>query len=243
MPTKVKILVLAGYGLNCEEETAFGFNLAGGQAEIVHINDLISQDKKLADYQILVFPGGFSYGDDLGSGYAFANRVKNNLWQELADFINQDRLVLGICNGFQILVSLGLLGEAALKWNDSARYIDTWVDLKVAGKTPWLKGIKKISLPVAHGEGKFFTRVKVKTALKYINNTNPNGSQEDIAGITDKSGRILGLMPHPERAMFFTQLPDWPYLKEKLIRAGKPLPKFGPGLKIFQNGVKYFQKI
>ena len=241
MPIKVKILILSGYGLNCEEETACGFNQAGGQAEIVHINDLISKDKKPVDYQILVFPGGFSYGDDLGSGYAFANRVRNNLGEAITAFINQDKLVLGICNGFQILVSLGLLGEVALKWNDSGRYIDTWVDLKVVGKTPWLEGIKELSLPVAHGEGKFYTRVKVATALKYINNTNPNGSFENIAGITDKSGRILGLMPHPERAMFFTQLPNWPNLKEEYLRIGKPLPKFGPGLKIFQNGVRYFQ--
>ncbi|PIP14667.1 phosphoribosylformylglycinamidine synthase [Candidatus Roizmanbacteria bacterium CG23_combo_of_CG06-09_8_20_14_all_35_49] len=241
MPTKVKILVLSGYGLNCEEETAFGFNQAGGQAEIVHVNDLISQEKSLNNYQILVVPGGFSYGDQLGSGYAFANRLKNNLWQELIAFINQDKLVLGICNGFQILVSLGLLGQVALKWNDDARYIDTWVDLKAEGKTPWLKGIKKLSLAVAHGEGKFYTRVKAAAALKYINNTNPNGSLQDIAGMTDQSGRIFGLMPHPERAQFFTQLPDWPYLKEKLIRADKPLPEFGPGLKIFQNGVKYFR--
>ncbi|MDZ7586349.1 MAG: phosphoribosylformylglycinamidine synthase subunit PurQ [Patescibacteria group bacterium] len=243
MLTKVKILVLSGYGLNCEEETALGFNLAGGQAEIGHINDLISQDKKLADYQILVFPGGFSYGDDLGSGYAFANRVKNNLWSELTEFINKDKLVLGICNGFQILVKLGLMGEVALRWNDNPKYIDTWVKLKVMGKTPWLKGIKELSLPVAHGEGKFFGQGEIKPVLKYINHTNPNGSREDIAGITDQTGRILGMMPHPERALFLTQLPDWPLLKEKLLRAGKPLPKFGPGLQIFKNGINYFQNL
>lgn len=240
---QVKILIFSGYGLNCEEETAFGFNQAGGQAEIVHINDLISGSKKLTNYQILVFPGGFSYGDDLGSGYAFANRIKNNLWPEMSEFIKKDKLILGICNGFQILVSLGLFGLVALNWNASKRYVDTWVDLKVVGKTPWLKGIDKLSLPVAHGEGKFYTKEKVNPALKYINQTNPNGSLGDIAGITDQSGKIFGLMPHPERAMFFTQLPSWPYEKEKLIRANKPLPKFGPGLKIFQNGVNYFKKI
>ena len=240
---QVKILIFSGYGLNCEEETAFGFNQAGGQAEIVHINDLISGSKKLNDYQILVFPGGFSYGDDLGSGYAFANRVKNNLWLEMSEFIKKDKLILGICNGFQILVSLGLFGNVALNWNDSKRYVDTWVDLKVVSKTPWLKGINKLSLPVAHGEGKFYTKEKVKPALKYINLTNPNGSLDDIAGITDQSGKIFGLMPHPERAMFFTQLPNWPFKKEKLIRANKLLPKFGEGLKIFQNGVNYFKNI
>ncbi|MCX6817169.1 MAG: phosphoribosylformylglycinamidine synthase subunit PurQ [Candidatus Beckwithbacteria bacterium] len=239
--SKVKILILSGYGLNCEEETAFGFNQVGGQAEIVHINDLIAKDKKLANYQILVLPGGFSYGDDTASGNAMANRLRNHLWPQLQEFIKQKKLILGICNGFQILVYLGVFGRVALRWNQTGRLVDTWVDLKVGGKTPWLKGIKKLSLPVAHGEGRFYTKIKVKAALKYINNTNPNGAMQDIAGITDESGRILGLMPHPERAQFFTQLPDWPLSKERLLRQGKSLPKFGPGLKIFQNGVNYFR--
>lgn len=202
---------------------------------------MISGDKKLNNYQIFVLPGGFSYGDDTGSGNAMANRLRNHLWPELNNFINQKKLILGICNGFQILVYLGLFGRVALRRNEEDRFVDTWVNLQVVGNTPWLKGIKQLSLPVAHGEGRFYSKIKVNTVLKYINKTNPNGAMQDIAGITDKSGRIFGLMPHPERAQFFTQLPDWPLVKERLLRAGKRLPKFGPGLKIFENGVNYFK--
>lgn len=255
---KIKVLVLTGYGINCEEETAFGFQLAGAKAEIVHINDLISGKKDLEQYQILAFPGGFSYGDDTGSGKAFANRIKNHLWDKLQLFIAKNRLIIGICNGFQIMVNLGLFGEVALTHNNSARYTVRWVDLKVENKSPWLRGLKKLSLPIAHGEGKFFTlpqtlkklTAKNLIALRYIKGeicnyqnlpANPNGSLDDIAGISDKSGRLLGLMPHPERATFFTHLPNWPYLKEKLKRQGKKIPKFGPGLQIFKNGVIYFQ--
>lgn len=266
--TKVKVLVLSGYGLNCEEETAFAFKLVGARADIIHINDLIDGFKHLKNYQILVFPGGFSFGDDTGSGNAFASRVKNHLWENLMSFIEKDRLVIGICNGFQIIVNLGLLPsfekkygerETALVYNESARYTVRWVDLEVKNKSPWLKNIKKISLPIAHGEGKFFAPNKILNrlekenliALKYIRGEmcqyqnlkpNPNGSLKDIAGITDKSGKIFGLMPHPERAIFFTHLPNWPYLKEKYKRAGKKIPKYGPGLKIFKNGVDYFKK-
>lgn len=256
---KVKVLVISGYGLNCEEETAFAFKLAASEADIVHINDLIALPKKLKQYQILAFPGGFSYGDDTGAGKAFANRIKNNLWKEVHDFIKNDHLVIGICNGFQVMANLGLLDEVALTHNDSARYLVRWVDLKVNNKSPWLRGIKTISLPIAHGEGKFFAPSEILNqlekkrliALQYIKGeiceyqnlkSNPNGSLKDIAGIIDTSGRLLGLMPHPERAIFFTHLPHWPYLKEKYKRAGKKIPRYGPGLQIFKNGVEYFKK-
>lgn len=264
---KPKVLVFSGYGLNCEEETAHAFNLAGGQAEIVHINDLIDGRKKLSNYQILAFPGGFSYGDDTGSGNAYANKLKNHLWRDLIKFIEGDHLVIGICNGFQIITNLGLLPaftshygkrEVALTYNDNARYTVRWVDLTIAGSTPWLAGMSHISLPIAHGEGKFFApqevlkKLKAKNmiAAKYAKGeicqyqnlpANPNGSLENIAGITDETGRILGIMPHPERAIFFTNLPNWPLLKEKYVRDGKKIPEFGPGLKIFQNSAKYFK--
>lgn len=259
-----KVLVFSGYGLNCEEETLFAFERAGARGKIVHINDLIANLYKLKNYQILAFPGGFAYGDDTGSGNAYANKLKNHLRKEIEEFIKKDHLVIGICNGFQILVNLGLLGEVALLHNTSARYTVRWVDLKidpdsigVENKTPWFNGIEKISLPIAHGEGKFFaardTLTKMKKnkqiAAKYIKgeicnyqflSANPNGSLDDVAAVTDESGRILGIMPHPERAQFFTQLPNWTYLKEKYIREGKKIPEVGPGLKIFENAVKYF---
>lgn len=255
---RVKVLVISGYGLNCEEETAYAFKLAGSQAEIVHINDLIAQPQKIKQYQILALPGGFSYGDDTGAGKAFANRIKNNFWKEIQNFIKNDRLVIGICNGFQIMVALGLFGPVALIHNDSARYLDRWVDLKVENNSPWLKEIKTISLPIAHAEGRFFASRKILNhlekenlvALKYVKGemcryqnlkANPNGSLKNIAGITDKSGRLLGLMPHPERAIFFHHLPNWPLLKEKYKRTGKKIPEYGPGLQIFKNGVEYFK--
>lgn len=264
---KPKVLVFSGYGLNCEEETKFAFELAGAHADIIHINDLIDGYKRIENYQILAFPGGFSYGDDTGSGNAFANKVRNHLWKKIENFVRKEGLIIGICNGFQILVNLGLLPaldnkygsrEVALLHNDSARYTVRWVDLEIKNKTSWFSDIKNISLPIAHGEGKFFAPEKVLMQLKkrqliaakYIRgeicqyqslNPNPNGAISNIAAITNENGRILGMMPHPERAIFFTQLPHWPYLLEENKRENKKIPKEGPGLKIFQNAVKYFK--
>jgi phosphoribosylformylglycinamidine synthase I len=261
---KPNVLVLTGYGINCDEETKFAFEKAGAKADLVHINDLIEAPKKLDDYQIVAFPGGFSYGDDTGSGNALAWKIRNNLGIER--FTEDDRLVIGICNGFQVLVNLGLLPaidgrygyrQAALNHNDSARYLDRWVDLDFNGKSPWTKGVGRISLPIAHGEGNFYASPEV---LKEINarglvaarytygemceyqdlQINPNGSAEDIAGITDETGRIFGLMPHPERAISFTQLPNWTLLREQYRRAGKEIPTEASGIQIFKNGVKYF---
>ncbi|MFH2021908.1 MAG: phosphoribosylamine--glycine ligase [Patescibacteria group bacterium] len=264
---KVRAVVVTGYGINCEEETAHALELAGARAEIIHVNDLIDGSHHLSDYQVMVIPGGFSYGDETGSGQAMANRIKNHLLEQVTEFVAQDKLVLGICNGFQVLVNLGLLpdnqingfqNKIALTHNDSALYTVRWVDLKVNNHSPWLKGLTNISLPIAHGEGKFVASSDVLTQLKenhqvalsytqgemcqYQNLApNPNGSLENVAGITDPSGRILGLMPHPERAIFFTHLPNWQKKKEELKRAGLALPKHGPGLRIFTNGVKYIK--
>lgn len=264
--SRPKVIVFTGYGINCEMEATYGFTMVGATAEFVHINDVIDGYKNLKNYQIMVIPGGFAYGDDTGSGNAYANKMRNHLWEKIQKFIQNDKLVIGICNGFQILVNLGLLPaldgkygdrQVGLTFNDSARYTNRWVDLKVASTSPWLKGIKEFSAPVAHGEGKFYApketlsqlNRKKMIALKYIKGEicnyqhlepNPNGSLEDIAGITDETGRIFGLMPHPDRALFFTQLPHWTYLKEKYKREGKRIPKEGPGLQIFKNGVRYF---
>lgn len=266
--SKPKVLILSGYGLNCEEEEAFAFEWAGGQSHIVHINDLIAKKYNLKDFQILVFPGGFSFGDDTGSGKAFANRVRDHLWEDIQKFIKEDKLVIGFCNGFQIMANLGLLPslggktgdrQTALQYNKNARYINRWVDLEVGGKqTPWLLGIDSFSCPIAHGEGRFYAdpqtlkeiNEKGLAVLKYFKGdichyqdieANPNGSLEQIAGITDETGRILGLMPHPERALFFNQRPDAPLLKEKYKREGLNIPVAGPGLQVFINGVNYFK--
>ncbi len=251
-----KVLILSGYGLNCEDETKFAFELAGARADIVHINDLVAGEKKLSNYQILAVPGGFSFGDDTGSGKAYANKLKNHLSSQLQQFISKDKLVIGICNGFQILTQAGLL-PGALTSNKKARYLDRWVDLTTTGISPWLKGLSSFSLPIAHGEGNYYidnaglknlkkdkaiTLTYTKGEVSKFQNleANPNGAIADIAAITASSGRVLGMMPHPERAVFFTQLPHWTYLKEKLSRSGKKLPQYGPGFKIFQNAVGYF---
>lgn len=261
------VLVVSGYGINCETETAFAFQTAGAQATIVHINDLVAKKSRLLDFDVLAFPGGFSYGDDTGSGNAFANKIQNRLGNDLEAFVHQEKLVIGICNGFQIIANLGLLPalnttygtrEIALEHNDSARYSDRWVDLQFEGNSPWIRGIELLSLPIAHGEGRFETKPDILTRLKQKNMIcaryvkgeisdyqnlpeNPNGSLENIAGITDSTGRVLGLMPHPERAVMFSHHPKWPVLKEQFKRANKPLPQFGPSLQLFQNAVEYFK--
>ena len=249
---KPKVIIMSGYGLNCEEETKFAFEKVGGTAEIVHINDLIARPKILSDFQILAFPGGFSYGDDTGSGKAYANKMKNHLSKELEEFLSRDTLVVGICNGFQILTSLGIL-PGALTYNKNGKYIDRWVDLKIDGRSPWLSGLKKISLPIAHGEGRYIIDDKKYKEMKknkevafmyekgeickYQNlEKNPNGAMCDIAGVLGYNGRVLGMMPHPERAMFFHHSPLW---QNKKIKGEKK--DEGEGILLFKNAINYFR--
>lgn len=265
----IKAIVLTGYGINCEEETAFALRKAGAVADIVHVNDLIAHPTWLSMAQILVFPGGFSYGDDTGSGNALANKIRNNLWNELADFIEAENLIIGICNGFQVIANLGILPgikrrmpqrKIALSHNNTARYECRWVSLKsFSEKCVFTKGIDFLRLPVAHGEGKF--TASKETLLELNDNSqiafryakpdcspaggrfpfNPNGSAEDIAGICSKDGRILGMMPHPERSIFFTQQDNWTMQKELLKRKNQPVPEESDGIKIFKNAVEYFK--
>ncbi|MEK7093503.1 MAG: phosphoribosylformylglycinamidine synthase I [Patescibacteria group bacterium] len=254
---KPHVIIFSGYGLNCEDETKAAFEFAGSSADIVHINDIIARPVMLKEAQILAFPGGFSYGDDTGSGKAYANRLKEHLGTHIEKFLARDTLMIGICNGFQILASAGIL-PGALIANDSNRFLCRWVDIKVEGNSPWLKGIDALSFPIAHGEGKYYADAKTLAnlnksgaiALRYTEGptmkhfslpANPNGALENIAGVTGYDGRVLGLMPHPERAVRFTQLPHWTYLKERYVRDGVPVPTEGPGIQVFRNAVRYFQ--
>ena len=257
---KPKVMVLSGYGLNCEEETKFAFESAGGRADIVHINDLIAKPKMLSKYQILAFPGGFSYGDDTGSGKAYANKFKNHLSKELAEFLSRDTLTIGLCNGFQIMTNLGIL-PGALTCNKNGKYLDRWVDLEVKGESPWLKGIKKLSVPIAHGEGHYvissseYKKMKARKEIAFVYTkgeitkfqnleANPNGSDYDIAGVLAYNGRVMGMMPHPERAMISIQSPLWPRRKASFLRGkqiNKKEEKWGDGILIFKNGVNYFK--
>ena len=265
---KPKVLVLSGYGVNCERETKFAFDLVGADSEIVHVNDLISGEKNLDNYQIMVFPGGFSFGDDTGSGNAMANKIKLNLFDSLMRFINSGKLIIGICNGFQILINLGLLPavrgeygkrEAALTFNNSAQYECRWVHLKKqTDKCVFTNRISTLHIPVAHGEGRFFAEDDVLRELWENNQIvftytnlegepangefpyNPNGSLKDIAGICDKTGKILGMMPHPEMAILMASHPDFQKIKEGLKRRNMEAPiYYDPALLIFKNAVEY----
>jgi phosphoribosylformylglycinamidine synthase subunit PurQ / glutaminase len=261
-----KALIMSGYGINSEMETQGALARAGMGSDIVHINDLIKGKRSMADYRLLVFPGGFSYGDDTGAGNAYANRVRNNLWDELQEFMAGDNLVLGICNGFQILANLGLVPafdrtyarEIALMPNRGGRLECRFVTLKPSCENLWTRGIERIYCPVSHGEGNLscsketLQKIKAKkmVAFTYCREDmspadgeypwNPNGSIEDIAGITSANGRVLGLMPHPERAMEFYNLYDWPLQAELARREGRSLPQESQNMQFFRNITAYF---
>ncbi len=268
MEEQPKVLILSGYGVNCEKETKEAFELAGASADIVHVNDLIDGKRKLDNYQILAFPGGFSYGDDTGSGNALANKLRLNLKEDIMDFVNSGKLVIGICNGFQVLVNLGLLPgfreetgkrQVALTHNTSARYECRWVHLKSYSKgCIFTKDIENMHLPVAHGEGNFFAEPETldrlnengQVVFRYCDSDgnpvygkfpdNPNGSMQDIAGICDGTGRVLGMMPHPERAIYNLNCPEYPKTKELMKREGRTPEKINPiAFTIFRNAVNY----
>ncbi len=253
---KLHVIIFSGYGLNTEDETKAAFESVGATADIVHLNDVIAKPSILKKAQIIVFGGGFAYGDHTGAGKAYGNRVRHPAGQEAEASLSRDTSTEGTRDGFTIITSAGFL-PGALIANNVPRYNARWVDLEVQNDSPWLKGIKTLSVPIAHGEGKYYAPPsdmtllsKVKgIALKYVEGdmckhfdmpANPNGSLENIAGITGYGGRVLGLMPHPERAVRFTQLPHWTLLREQYIRDGKQMPKEGPGLQLFRNAVQYF---
>ena len=253
--SSVKTLILRAPGTNCDAETAFAFQQAGAAVSSVHINRLIGGEERLSDYQIMVIPGGFTYGDDIAAGKVLANELKLKLGEDMLSFIEDGKLILGICNGFQVLVKVGILPEPSLddsplltlSTNDSGKFECRWVHLSVNKESPCIftRGIDRLYLPVAHGEGKVVAEPEVLTesniALFYTdehgNNKagypyNPNGSIKNIAGICDASGRIFALMPHPERHIRGTQHPQW-------TRQGAR--KYGDGFQIFLNAVKWAQ--
>lgn len=267
----VNVLVMSGYGINSEKESAHAFERAGAKCEIVHINDLIIGVKKMKEYDILMLPGGFSYGDDTGSGRAFANKIRNNLWQELLSFIKSDKLILGVCNGFQIMAHLGLFAAKSeeygkivhvLEANSSNRFECRPVEIKTEKtKCVFTKGIKIMQMPVSHGEGKFFCEQKELEELKrneqivfrYCDSKgdeaqgrypfNPNGALNDIAGICDGTGRLMGMMPHPERMLYNTSDPLFHLKKEAAIRRGEKLPELVEGnFMLFKNAVEFAKK-
>ncbi|MFM7033897.1 MAG: phosphoribosylformylglycinamidine synthase I [Planctomycetia bacterium] len=242
-----RALILRAPGTNCDHETAHAFERAGAIARRVHVRALAERPSIADDFQMLCIPGGFSYGDDIASGRIFALELKLRLGDMLRKFRDKGGLMLGICNGFQVLLQTGLLlgGRATLAHNASGRFVDRWVHLRsLPAKCVFLQGMERFELPIAHGEGRFitgsdddFTSLDAagQLVLRYGadghgTSTNPNGAMGDVAGACDETGRIFGLMPHPERFVDATQHPAW---------AGRLDPTAaGAGLAIFCNAVK-----
>ena len=253
----IKVLMLRAPGTNCDAETVFAFQQAGAAVTSVHVNQLIRREQLLSDYQIMVIPGGFTYGDDIGAGKVLANELKLNLGEDITRLIDAGGLILGICNGFQVLVKAGILPEISnwgspmltLANNDSGKFECRWVHLWVNKGSPcvFTKGIESMYLPVAHGEGKIVADSEVlpelNVVLRYTDERgnseagyphNPNGSAANIAGICDASGRVFALMPHPERYIRGTQHPQW-------TRQGAR--DYGDGFQVFLNAVRWVKSL
>jgi phosphoribosylformylglycinamidine (FGAM) synthase-like amidotransferase family enzyme len=257
---RVHVVIPTGFGINCESESAHAFKLAGATAEQVHLNDLIEAPSILARSQILTLAGGFSFGDHLGAGKAFANRLRRRLGENLQSFIKDGGLIIGICNGFQTMTRLGLVPQAqlgqqtvSLAVNQQGRFYDGWVSLSVDPDSPcvFTRGLKSLNIPVRHGEGRLLGPESVLQTIRdnrlapvrYADpNTgqpssdfphNPNGSADNIAGLCDATGRLFGLMPHPEAFLYSENHPQW----RRRSTNGE-----GDGLRIFLNAVEFVRR-
>ncbi len=266
---KAKVLIFSGYGTNCERETAYCAKIAGAEeVKIAHFYEIVKEEVKIENYNFVIFPGGFLDGDRLGAAQAASVRFRftktksgRSIVEEIKKLLDRGGVILGICNGFQLLVKIGLLPacmgryldrQVSLTYNDSARFEDRWVYLKtnLDSKCIFLKGLDRLFLPVRHGEGKLITLdPNIKNKLKEENHIalyytdpkgtptqkypfNPNGSIFAAAGLTDPTGRILGLMPHPEAYNHLTNHPLWTRNNVK-----DPL-----GIEIFKNGIEFLHK-
>jgi phosphoribosylformylglycinamidine synthase len=267
-----RVLVLRSPGTNCDEETAHAFGLAGCETERIHVGEVIRRERRLDEFDVLALPGGFAFGDDLGAGTVLANRLRSRLADDLRAFVDSGRLVIGICNGFQVLVRLGLLpgwdGEKAvsLVGNASGKFEDRWVGLRIeSAECPFLtvepdRGA--IRLPVAHGEGRFAVRdpevlerleAGGQVALRYASARdpgqpadcypdNPNGSVNAIAGITNPAGNVLGLMPHPERHVYAWNDPRWTRRRAAWERIEPGEPR-GDGFLFFEGAARHARAV
>lgn len=262
-----RVLIVVGCGFNCEAESRYAWEKAGAEVSLAHFNDVLSNPKMLLNFQGLMFIGGFSFGDHMGSGHVFAHRVKNHLREPLEDFIAAGKVVLGVCNGFQVMVKIGLLpgfdGEyfeqkIAITQNDCGCFQNFWIELAFDQKSPCIftKGLSFMDLPIRHGEGKvvmdgFVLRRMADShclVCRYIDPVtkeatnkwphNPSGAFKGVAGVCDSSGRIFGLMPHPEAYLFPENHPMWGFLKHQKLLASRVL-----GERMFQNAVKHLSSI
>ncbi len=268
MMSDISVLIITGHGLNCEAESEHAWRLAGARPQRIHFNDLLARPERLHDFAALMFVGGFSYGDHMTSGHAFALRIRHRLRSALHTFIEQGKLIMGVCNGFQIMVKLGLLPgldkdyftqKLSIMQNDCGTFQNFWVKLRFEAQSPcvFTRGLDPIPLPIRHGEGKLFTLDKKLlqrledlgcVACRYVHPEtgeatqhfphNPNGSLNQIAGLCDPSGRIFGLMPHPEAYLYPENHPQWDLQRLKGI-----LPEQGLGRKIFCNAVGHLKHL
>ena len=248
---KPKALVLSGDGINCSNETRFALETAGFEAELVHTSDLLENGQQLFNYQLLALPGGFSFGDEIASGKVLAVKMRHKMLDILHSYIDKDNFVIGICNGFQILVQLGLLPNSdtgaepsvTLTHNIGGKFINRWVEMKANSRSVFFKDLDKITLPIRHGEGRLRLRAGAKnsdieavrklTALSYLENV--NGSFEKIAGLLNSEGNVLGLMPHPEAFIHLHQHPAYQFYRHK---KDSPLPEVADGLAILMNAAE-----
>lgn len=263
---KAPVLIITGYGLNCEAESKYAWELAGAAPRLVHLNDLLERPAMLHEFGALMFIGGFSYGDHMSSGHAFALRMKHRLSGELERFIRDGKLIMGVCNGFQIIVKLGLLPgldadyftqRVSLMQNDCGAFQNFWVELRFESTAPcvFTRGLDRMPLPIRHGEGKLFVtdaqllqRIEDErcVACRYVDPStgaptqeyphNPNGSLNAIAGLCDPTGRVFGLMPHPEAYLYPENHPQW-----DLQKLDGKLPARGLGLRLFENAVAHLR--
>jgi phosphoribosylformylglycinamidine synthase subunit PurQ / glutaminase len=259
---KPSVLIITGYGVNCEAESAHAWTLAGAEPKRVHLNDLLDHPDQLDGFQAMMFIGGFSYGDHMTSGHVFAQRVKHHMQPQLQKFIEAGKLIMGICNGFQVMTKMGLLPgldgqyfepRVSLMQNDCGTFQNFWCDIRFEDTNcVFTKDLGTLPLPIRHGEGKIFTldeavlaRMESEgcVAARYVDAdkqptqafpANPNGSLNAIAGLTDPTGRIFGMMPHPEAYLFPENHPNWDRQK-----VAGTLPEHGLGLKLFQNAVDF----
>lgn len=268
MASNVPVLIITGYGLNCEDESRYAWELAGAKPRYFHFNDLLKNPSQLRDFAALMFIGGFSYGDHMTSGHVFALRARHHMQGELDRFIAAGKLIMGICNGFQIIVKLGLLPgldndyftqKLSIMQNDCGTFQNRWVTLRFESGSPcvYSRGLDRMPLPIRHGEGKVFTLDKALlqrleeagcVACRYADPDtgeatqqfphNPNGSLNAIAGLCDPTGRIFGMMPHPEAYLYPENHPQWECRKRDGV-----LPEQGSGLALFRNAVEHLKHI
>lgn len=264
MSKRPRALIIRSAGINCDEELAHAFDLAGAQADRLHLNVLVQAPARLDEFDIIAFPGGFSFGDDVAGGAIFAMHVRERLYPALLRCIEREAPIFAVCNGFQVAAKVGLLPGPSVdeNWmrehppkqtvtltdNSTGRFIDDWVGVEVNRESPciWTRGIEGsaevMMLPIAHGEGRFVAERSVieeiessnRVALRYAEGSNLNGSMNRIAGICDSTGLIFGLMPHPERFVAWHHHPFWTRLTNDERRSAEPI-----GLRIFRNAVEF----